>query len=64
MVGVARIGSGRAHNKCYQSMYVGATTSVKVNGNESTAFEVKVGSAPRISAQSSVVHHRVRGIIE
>lgn len=26
-----------------KTMYVGATTSVKVNGNESTAFEVKVG---------------------
>ena len=26
-----------------KAMYAGATTSVKVNGNESTAFEVKVG---------------------
>lgn len=47
-----------------KAMYVGATTSVKVNGNESTAFEVKAGVHKRISAQPSVVHHRVRGIIE
>ena len=45
------------------AMYEDATTTVRVNGRESKAFCVRVGSASGLSPQSIAVYHCIRGLV-